>query len=68
MTYTLTEITSADLQVLAEALGNLPFKVAAPLFNKLQAQIGEQDKNPETIQFVAPPTANDPAHLNGETA
>lgn len=38
------KLTSQELQILGLALGELPFKQSAPLINKLQTQIQEQEK------------------------
>ncbi len=43
MTYKI-ELTEQDLQVLNIALGEIPFKIAAPLVEKLNKQIVEQQK------------------------
>lgn len=43
MEYTL-KLTAADLSILSAALGEMPFKVVAPLVGKINAQIAEQEK------------------------
>lgn len=35
-------LTEQDLQILSAALGEIPFKIAAPLVEKLNKQIAEQ--------------------------
>lgn len=43
----------SDLDVIAAGLGELPFKLAKPLFDKIQAQLTEQqaiDQKPQTDQ------------------
>lgn len=42
-TYSLS-LSDADLQVLAKALDEMPFKLAAPLINKINTQITEAVK------------------------
>lgn len=37
-------LNEQDLQVLNMAIGELPFKVAAPLVQKLNVQLAEQNK------------------------
>lgn len=37
-------VNQADIQTIGEALGTLPFGKVAPLMQKLQAQINEQNK------------------------
>lgn len=46
MEYTL-KLTAHDLGVLSAALGELPYKAAAPLVAKINRQIVEQEKKPE---------------------
>ena len=46
MTYKL-ELTEQDLQILSAALGEIPFKIAAPLVDKLNKQITEQQQPKE---------------------
>ena len=41
MEYKIT-LTEQDLQILSAALGEIPFKIAAPLVEKLNKQIAEQ--------------------------
>lgn len=41
------ELTEQDLQVLNIALGEIPFKIAAPLVDKLNKQIAEQQRPKE---------------------
>lgn len=36
------KLSAADVNVIADALGELPYKKSAPLFNKLQSQINAQ--------------------------
>ena len=36
------KLTEQDLQILSAALGEIPFKIAAPLVDKLNKQIAEQ--------------------------
>lgn len=43
MTYKI-ELTEQDLQILSAALGEIPFKIAAPLVEKLNKQIAEQQQ------------------------
>lgn len=43
MPYTLS-LTQEDLRVLAAALQELPYKLAAPLLSKLQEQVSKQDE------------------------
>jgi hypothetical protein len=38
------ELTEQDIQILSAALGEIPFKLAAPLVDKLNKQIAEQQK------------------------
>jgi hypothetical protein len=44
------ELTEQDIQILSAALGEIPFKLAAPLVDKLNKQIAEQQttSQPET--------------------
>jgi hypothetical protein len=35
-------LTEQDLQVLSAALGEIPFKIAAPLIEKINKQLAEQ--------------------------
>ena len=46
MTYKI-ELTEQDLQILSAALGEIPFKIAAPLVEKLNKQIAEQQVKKE---------------------
>ena len=46
MTYKI-ELTEQDLQVLNMGIGEIPFKLAAPLVDKLNQQIAEQQKPKE---------------------
>jgi hypothetical protein len=46
MTYKI-ELTEQDLQILSAALGEIPFKIAAPLVDKLNKQITEQQQPKE---------------------
>lgn len=46
MTYKI-ELTEQDLQVLNMAIGEIPFKIAAPLVDKLNKQIAEQQQPKE---------------------
>jgi len=46
MTYKI-ELTEQDLQILSVALGEIPFKLAAPLVEKLNKQIAEQQQPKE---------------------
>ncbi len=46
MTYKI-EFTEQDLQILSAALGEIPFKIAAPLVEKLNKQIAEQQQPKE---------------------
>lgn len=41
------ELTEQDLQILSAALGEIPFKIAAPLVEKLNKQIAEQQVKKE---------------------
>ncbi len=41
------ELTEQDLQILSAALGEIPFKIAAPLVDKLNKQITEQQQSKE---------------------
>ena len=41
------ELTEQDLQVLNMAIGEIPFKLAAPLVDKLNKQIAEQQRPKE---------------------
>lgn len=41
MEYKIT-LTEQDLQILSASLGEIPFKIAAPLVEKLNKQIAEQ--------------------------
>lgn len=41
MEYKIT-LTEQDLQILSAALGEIPFKIAAPFIEKLNNQIAEQ--------------------------
>ena len=41
------ELTEQDLQVLNMAIGEIPFKLAAPLVDKLNKQIAEQQQPKE---------------------
>lgn len=41
------ELTEQDLQILSAALGEIPFKLAAPLIDKLNKQIAEQQVKKE---------------------
>ena len=41
------ELTEQDLQILSAALGEIPFKIAAPLVDKLNKQIAEQQVKKE---------------------
>lgn len=36
------DLTDQQVQVIAEALGNAPFRTSAPVINELQRQITEQ--------------------------
>ena len=38
------DLNEQDIQLLGQALGDLPFKTSAGLINKLQTQINEQNK------------------------
>jgi hypothetical protein len=50
MEYTLT-LTQQDVQIIINGLGELPLKVAANTFAKLQKQVAEQDdKNAVSLQ------------------
>jgi hypothetical protein len=44
-TFTIT-LTRAQLDIIGTALGELPFKIAAPLFNDINQQITDQAKPP----------------------
>ena len=44
MEFTLTALTDQDINVIGVALQEVPFKLAAPLIAKLQAQVNEQQK------------------------
>ena len=46
MTYKI-ELTEQDLQILSAALGEIAFKIAAPLVDKLNKQITEQQQPKE---------------------
>ena len=46
MTYKI-ELTEQDLQILSAALGEIPFKIAAPLVDKINKQIAEQEQPKE---------------------
>ena len=46
MTYKI-ELTEQDLQILSAALGEIPFKIAAPFVEKLNKQIAEQQQSKE---------------------
>jgi hypothetical protein len=48
----LLDFDDADLAVLNQALMQMPYGAVAPLINKINEQIAEQKKPPET---VAPP-------------
>lgn len=41
------ELTEQDLQILSAALGEIPFKIAAPLVDKINQQIAEQQQPKE---------------------
>lgn len=43
MTYTMT-LEQADVQVIMQALGELPLKVSVATFANLQKQVAEQDE------------------------
>lgn len=47
MTEYLLKLTPADLAALDRALQELPFRLAAPLVAKINAQIREQQQPPE---------------------
>lgn len=49
-TYSLTD---QEYQVLLQALGEVPLRIAGPLFTKLQQQFMAQDKFPEVPQSHA---------------
>ncbi len=38
------ELTTQEVQVIGEALGNAPYRVAAPILKKLQEQINAQQQ------------------------
>ena len=46
MTYKI-ELTEQDLQILSAALGEIPFKIAAPFVEKINKQIAEQQQPKE---------------------
>lgn len=41
------ELTEQDLQILSAALGEMPFKIAAPFTEKINKQIAEQQQPKE---------------------
>lgn len=43
----LLKLTPADIAVLDRALQEMPYRLAAPLVDKLNAQIREQQQRPE---------------------
>lgn len=44
MEFTLTGLTEQDVNIIGAGLQELPFKVAAPLIQKLQQQVTEQSQ------------------------
>jgi hypothetical protein len=46
-------VTDQEYQVLLQALGEVPLRIAGPLFTKLQQQFMAQDKPPEAPQSHA---------------
>lgn len=46
-------LTTDEANVVGQALGELPYKVAAPVLHKLQAQAAEQEQTkPDTRQYA----------------
>lgn len=52
MEYTIT-VTEEELGVIARALMEMPYKTAAPLFDKLNQQIAGQGQTEETPEEAA---------------
>lgn len=53
-------VTAADVQILGEGLGTLPYGKVAPLMSKLQAQINEQSQpKPEAKPVEVPKAGED---------
>lgn len=59
--FTLT-LNQDDINKLSEALGNMPFKMVAPLVNKLNQQLGAQVAAQAKTSLPAPPP---PTHATG---
>jgi len=51
-------VNSADLKVIGDALGALPYKEVAPLVSRLQAQVIEQQKPKDQSQVNKGDKAN----------
>jgi hypothetical protein len=55
------EIDDKSLNLIAQALGQMPYAVAAPLIADLQQQIDVQKVEPPTPVTVKPPRRRHPA-------
>lgn len=66
-TYTLT-LTPQDLAVLSAAIGKLPLETALSTFQRIDAQIGEQNKRHQQVDrdSQAPKTGDKPADAPGK--
>ncbi len=49
-TYTITELTADEVNIIGLGLQEIPFKLSSPLLQKIQTQLKEQDKPAEESQ------------------
>lgn len=55
-------LSQDDIEKLSAALGNMPFRVIAPLITKINQQLGKQMSDNAKASVPTPPP---PAHVNG---